>query len=76
MATLYQTVKVLHDYHYSRLNSGEKRFITSMWQALQGIGDNPSNATVEDQCALSPRQIHFIWTIAKRFLISKDSKIN
>ena len=69
MRTVYKILKLLVDWHLQSLNSVEKRFINQMWEACQGIGNEPDDELLKEQCGLTDKQIKFVRDIAKNYLI-------
>lgn len=68
--SLYQTVQLIHDWHMMKLSAYEKRFIKSMREGLDGLGNDPTDREVIDGCGLYQKQVALIRKIGKRFLIN------
>lgn len=67
--TIYQMVQLIHDWQIEKLTPFEKKFIKSMKEAVNGVGKNPSNQELKDQCGITDGQINLVKTLGKRFLL-------
>lgn len=69
MRTIYQILKLLYDWELPNMNRVEKRFVKDMWEASKGVGDNPTDESLIEQCGLSPARVKWIKDLGKEFLI-------
>lgn len=70
--TVHQAIKLINEYHKNRLVWTERRFLEEILDGLDGLGDLNDREVLE---YISEKQVRWVWQIAKRFLIRKETKI-
>lgn len=51
------------------MNREERKFISDMFKASQGVGEDPTDEALKEQCGMTDKRIKWTRDIAKRFLI-------